>query len=181
MFLFFFSGFVNADPYSNVSDEELAKIREKFFAAVSSESVFEELKQYFDENYSEDKNLPALVLAYKGGTISLNAKYSPFPITKFVNVKKSLNLLDRAIMRAPENLEIRFIRFSILNNVPGIMGYGNERKEDAEIIIESLLENDYSYIDQNLQQKFTQYMLDTDRLTDEQITRLKNNIIVLNE
>ena len=171
-----------ADPYSEVAKDDLEYIRETFYAAVDSENSLDELAAYIDEKFTEDKeSYPVLVLAYEGGLQSLKAKYSPFPISKFIYVKKALKILESAIEEAPENLEIRFLRFAILHNIPSIMGYGKERKNDAQLIVDLLLKKNFANLDLNSQKDITKYMLDSGRLTEDQTVRLEDNFLALNE
>ncbi len=181
LFLIFFVP-LSADPYSEVEQDDLEFIREKFYAAVDSEDSLNELENFINENFSGKKETyPVLILAYEGGLESLKAKYSPFPISKFIHVKKALNILEDAIAEAPENLEIRFLRFAILHNIPGIMGYGKERGDDAELIVSLLLKKKFDHLDRDAQKDITKYMLDSGRLTEEQSITLEDNFLALNE
>lgn len=170
-----------ANPYSDVSESEMIFIRNNFYAAVDSEDSLDVLKKFIDRNYPEEENYPVLILAYAGGVESLKAKYTPFPISKFLHVKKALNKLEMAVETAPDNLEIRFLRFAILNNIPAILGYGKERREDTERIVDLLIQKNYTHLDLDSQIDISNYMLDSDRLSEEQIFKLKNSFLALNE
>ncbi len=109
--------------------ETLNQIRKLFYEAVESEEKLEELENFFNKNFTDKAFIyHPILLAYTGAIDALKAKHAFNPFTKFSRVLSSLNTLERAVNREPNNLEIRFIRFSILHNLPGFLGYGKERR-----------------------------------------------------
>ena len=165
---------------SNPELETVNQIRKLFYEAVESEEKLEELENFFNKNFT-DKALiyhPAL-LAYTGAIDALKAKHAFNPFTKFSRVLSSLNTLERAVNREPNNLEIRFIRFSILHNLPGFLGYGKERNDDMMVIVSQLAEKDYTRYDPKLQKDVIEFMLDSERLNDSQTVQLKKLAVAL--
>ena len=165
---------------ANPELETVNQIRKLFYEAVESEEKLEELENYFSKNFT-DKALiyhPAL-LAYTGAIDALKAKHAFNPFTKFSRVISSINTLDRAVNREPNNLEIRFIRFSILHNLPGFLGYGKERNDDMMVIVSQLAKGDFTKYDPKLQKNVIEFMLESERLNELQTRQLKKLAVAL--
>lgn len=81
-----------------------------------------------------EKNNPVLA-GYKACATMMMANYNFNPITKLSNFVKGRNLLEKAIDVQKENIELRFLRFSIQTNIPSFLGYKSSIKEDKSILI----------------------------------------------
>lgn len=165
---------------SNPSTETINKIRKLFYEAVESEEKLEELEKFFNKNFTERALIyHPILLAYTGAIDALKAKHAFNPFTKFSKVVSSLNILERAVSREPNNLEIRFIRFSILHNLPGFLGYSKERNDDICVIVDQLEKKDYILYDPKLQKNVIEFMLDSKRLNASQTVQLKKLAVAL--
>lgn len=165
---------------ANLEPETVNQIRKIFYEAVESEEKLEELETFFKSKFSEKALIyHPILLAYTGAIDALKAKHALNPFTKFSKVISSLNILERAVSREPNNLEIRFIRFSILHNLPGFLGYTKERIEDISVIVDQLEKKDYTLYDPKLQKNVIDFMLDSERLTASQSLQLKKLAIAL--
>jgi hypothetical protein len=103
-------------------------IRSEFYASIEDEEKTYELEHFIINKYSDDySKYNPIILAYYGGVQALKAKHAFNPVSKLSHLISGLNRLKEAIGKSPDNLEIRFMRFSILDNVPAILGYGDER------------------------------------------------------
>jgi hypothetical protein len=81
-----------------------------------------------------DKNNP-LLFGYKGVATMLMAKHVFFPFSKLYYFNKGKKMLDRAIDADAENVELRFLRFTIQTNVPTFLGYSDNIKKDKVFIL----------------------------------------------
>jgi hypothetical protein len=152
---------------SQAKESEMKFIRETFYLAVEDETELDKLEKYIIRNYSEDPSVyPPVILAYSGGVDALKAKhvFSPFSKVKFL--LRSLETLNEAVSRGSGDLEIRFIRFSVIDNIPSFLGYGKERNEDKEVIIKELLKGDYRNLDKETQKGLTEYLLESSNVTE---------------
>ncbi len=165
---------------SDVESATLTQIRKLFYEAVESEDKLEELENLFNRKFSEKAFVyRPLLLAYTGAIEALKAKHAFNPFSKFSHVVSSLDILEKAVDRDLHNLEIRFIRFSILHNLPGILGYGKEREADIVEICNQLSKKDYVSYDPKLQKNVIDFMLESERLTDSQTLQLKKLAVAL--
>jgi hypothetical protein len=162
--------------FSLMADEsEMKFIRETFYLAVEDEEALEELENYIINKYSNNPSVyPPVILAYSGGVEALKAKHVFSPFSKFSHLMRSLDVLDEAVSRKPGDLEVRFLRFSVLDNIPSFLGYGKERNEDKEVIIAELMKKDYRQIDKQTQKGLTEYLLESSNLSDEEKLLLNN-------
>jgi len=81
-------------------------------------------------------------LAYLGAFQAISAKHEPNPFSKLASFREGKKNIERAIIKQPDNVEIRFIRLSIQKNAPGILGYKSDISED-----ETFLRANYMSID----------------------------------
>jgi|GEM_PF-2600255 len=70
----------------------------------------------------------AEILAYLGSAYAMAGRDSGFVVNKVSNVNKGLAALDKAVKKAPRNLNVRFIRGSVSYNLPAMFS----RKATAE-------------------------------------------------
>lgn len=166
--LFFFA----VKTYGSITKADTASInflRNGFYAAVENEEKVNQLEQYIISRYSEDySSYSPLILAYYGGIQALKAKHAFNPVSKLSHLISGLNRLEEAVAESPANLEIRFMRFSILDHVPGFLGYSEERESDTEDICRLLLQKDYSSTGYEIQKGMAEYMLESGRLNKNQ-------------
>lgn len=89
----------------------------------------------FSEKLSGISNNDAEVLvAYKAASILLDSKFEKKLNDKIERFKEGAKLLESTIKSEPNNIEIRMIRLSIQENVPGITGYKKNIKEDKKYL-----------------------------------------------
>ncbi|WP_026727259.1 hypothetical protein [Flavobacterium denitrificans] len=116
-----------------VGNPDLASIRKMYPNVTKSESNAKE----FSEKLSGISNNDAEVLvAYKAASILLDSKFEKKLNDKIERFKEGAKLLESTIKSEPNNIEIRMIRLSIQENVPGITGYKKNIKEDKKYLTE---------------------------------------------
>lgn len=172
---------IHATPndYSAKANSDLReKLRHVYYAGVEDDRYVDSLKNIivnnFGEDYSDDNSL---IIAYRGGVLALQSKHAFWPFNKMSYLNDSMDFFAKAVKADPDNLEIRFMRFSILYYVPGILGYDEEEEDDLKIVYSLLLEKNYSMVEQEIQKGMIEFVLDTELLNKEEEQKL-NNIIV---
>lgn len=76
----------------------------------------------------------AVILAYKGTAIAMGAKYTDGITEKIRVFNDGKELIEKAIKADPKNAEIRFLRYCVQANIPGILGYSGNMNQDFELI-----------------------------------------------
>lgn len=124
-FLFFFLFF-----FANPS---LTEIRKLYAAASTTDSVAKDMAEKLaDITKEDDKTL----LAYKGASVIILSKAEKKIADKSKKFKEGATLIEYAIAKEPNAIEIRMIRLSIQENVPKIVNYRGNKKEDKQFIID---------------------------------------------
>jgi hypothetical protein len=112
-------------------NQELPEIRKIYPNAANSEITAKELAAKLTNiTFESDKTL----IAYKGASITMVSKFSKNLSEKITKFKEGVKWIEFAVANDPNNIEIRFIRLSIQENVPGITKYKKNISEDAAFI-----------------------------------------------
>jgi hypothetical protein len=76
------------------------------------------------------------LVAYKGAGMTILSKFQKKTGDKMRGFKEGAKLIEMALKSEPNNAEIRMIRLSIQENVPGVVNYRKNRKEDKIFLLE---------------------------------------------
>lgn len=151
--------------------EKKEEIRRLFYFSVESidslkifEKTLKSLSPRFDDGF---------LLAYNGAYLTLVAKHSINPYTKYYKLKEGLELLDKAIQKQPENLEFRFIRLSILNYVPSFLGFDEIFIKDYEKAVYILKKKDFTSVDKKTQIGMIEFLMRSKKLRTSQKSTLE--------
>jgi hypothetical protein len=112
---------------------DLATVRKMYSSVTKSESNAKEFSAKLGDVSDNDAKV---LVAYKAASILLNSKFEKKLKDKMDRFKEGATLLESTIKSEPNNIEIRMIRLSIQENVPGITGYKKNIKEDKKYITE---------------------------------------------
>ena len=160
--------------YSN-SNIELEELRLLFYSSVENDDNMDEFRNKLSGMFGDyNKKMGAIGTAYWGVYRTLIAKHSFNPYTKLKELKKGLEIMEEAINKDVNNLEIRFLRFSVLHHLPDFLGYNDEKKADASVITELLKNKDYSKLDFKFQKGIAEFMIKSKRIDKQTIENLTN-------
>jgi hypothetical protein len=116
------------------------EIRIAYSKAKESESNLKVLEKLLKEQ--EPTNV--VIKAYLGCLEALKGKYAWLPFQKLVYVDNATHLLNRAVKEASEDIEIRFLRFSIEISLPAFLAKSHHIEQDKISIIENIAESKLS-------------------------------------
>lgn len=145
--------------------ESITLLRSNLDQEISLEllnSYEEDLKQYDD----------AVSMAYLGVVNMLKSKASKFPITKYKYFSEGCKIMDLSISTEPEDVELRYLRFVFQTELPGFLGYDENREEDLSYILIHFGKADYDYAYKALMMT---RMLDLSKLSEDE-RKLLNSI-----
>jgi len=167
----FFTAFINIS-YAQLSSKEIAILKADMVKAVENprltDSIYERLNNLH--------NKTALITAYVGTLEALKAKHSWNPYHKVKYVKISLKTMQQAIDMDKENMEIRFMRFSIEHYTPGFLGLSKDLNVDKKEIIKHYQNRNFGTADETLIKNVARFMIDSKRCKSEEINLLKKYI-----
>ncbi|KUJ62596.1 hypothetical protein AR687_07110 [Flavobacteriaceae bacterium CRH] len=110
---------------------DLATIRKMYSDVAKSETNAKEFTEKLSGISSNDEKI---LVAYKAASILLDSKFESILGSKISRFKEGAKLLEATLKSDPNNIEIRMIRLSIQEDVPGITGYKKNIKEDKKFI-----------------------------------------------
>jgi hypothetical protein len=159
--------FLNIMILLSVTDANLKinEVRKLYYQAALNEDAAVRLKKMLTE---VNDNSDAIFVCYKGASQMLDAKYAFNPITKLNRFKKGKTMIEKAINKDPNHLEMRFIRFSIQTNLPSFLGYNNWIESDKKLL---LLQTSKTK-DEDLKLKISNYLVKY--CTKEELKKLNN-------
>ncbi len=176
---------ISLNIFSNtLPDSLLNDLRKIYYAGVEHEEYIDSLKNIIKHNFGNDKEkYPSLILAYSAGIEALKSKHAFLPFNKLSYLNESMEIFEEAVKREPNNLEIRFMRYSILYYVPGILGYDDVETEDLKAVYELLMQSDYSKIAYDIQKGMVEFVIQSEQLNQSEIENLliKFGITLTNE
>jgi hypothetical protein len=153
------------------SAPDLKKIREDYIASINSSEKAETLCAQLQAV----KNPDALIMAYLGSAQAIKAKHAWNPVNKMSFLNQGFKTINQAVAKDPNNLEVRFLRFSLQYYVPGFLGYSKNLDNDKEKII-SLLQNQRNTnlnVDKKIIKDMVNFMIDSKKCDAKEIEILK--------
>ncbi|WP_410220715.1 hypothetical protein [Pedobacter sp.] len=108
---------------------DLDELRDNYKIAVTDKKL---CLQMIEILKSQDND--PIFLAYLGGFQTIWANHTFNPIEKLRTFNKGKKNIQKAILKDPDNVEARFIRFSVQKNAPFFLGYNLNIKEDEEFL-----------------------------------------------
>jgi len=115
---------------NNTSDNKTA--REYYLKASEDKDYADKLKTFTQTRI----NTP-LMQAYNGVALAILAKHSWNPYTKLEHVKSGLKNINDAVNTQNNDLEIRFLRFSVEENIPSVVPFTSHIQEDKKFILKN--------------------------------------------
>ena len=147
--------------YAKGKDPDIIELRNLFYHSDKDKKVCEQFckKLQMIENTGNP-----LLLAYKGISLIMSAKHVSNPYYKISNFNKGKAILERAVQMDLKNTEIRFLRYCVQTQVPGILCYRANKEEDKMF----LLIQYKSIKDENLKHKIRFYLLEWGNCTSSE-------------
>lgn len=115
---------------------------------------------------------PPLVLGYFGALEALKAKDSWNPYKKVKLLVSSNKTIEQAVNASPDDMEIRFLRFSIQFYLPGFLGLSKDMATDKNMIIQQLKQKHYGLADKDYLKNIIKFMIDSKQCTAQEVAFL---------
>ena len=103
----------------------------------------------------------AVMLAYKGAVTMMLAKFQFNPVSKFSYFNKGKAILEQAVVKDKNNIEIIYIRYCIQCNVPSFLDYKNNLTTDKQFLLSNLS----SLKDKDLKTRIVKFLKASGNLT----------------
>lgn len=115
----------------------MSNIRSLFLKSANEKQSCKELVTLL-ASYNDLKN-PTLA-AYEACGTMIMANHLINPISKWQHFNNGKTLLEKCVNAEKENVEIRFLRFTIQSKSPSFLKYDSELQKDKNFILNSLFE-----------------------------------------
>ncbi len=168
-FVFIFLLIVSTSTF--VQAANLDQIREDYIASINDSDKADKLCNQLEEV----KNPSALIMAYLGSVQAIKAKHAWNPVSKLSYLKQGFATIDKAVEKDPNQLEVRFLRFSLEFYVPTFLGYSKNLMNDKNKIV-SILKNMNPVslnVDQNILKNMVGFMIDSKKCSAQEVAILK--------
>lgn len=145
-------------------EPDLDLIRNLYPYAFKSEAKLSELSaQLTSVNVKSDE----LMIAYKGAAMTLRSRSIKKISDKMAMFKDGVKFIELAVRNDSSNVEIRFVRFTVQENVPEVVKYKMNLLSDKNFILKN-------YVQQSafMQNYFKAYLQNSKSLTSEEKGRL---------
>ncbi|WP_316820264.1 hypothetical protein [Pedobacter gandavensis] len=151
---------------SYATEPEIEKVKSLFQASAHNKGAADQLLKLLS-NVNESS--APLLISYKGAAEMMQAKYAFNPINKIKRFNNGKRLLEDAVKKAPEQIEIRFLRFAIQTNLPGFLNYNDEIQKDKKYLLSNLKTTQ----DKKLKQNIVKYLSASKYCSAEEKKRLE--------
>jgi hypothetical protein len=148
------------------NEPKIEVVRSLFYQAAADKSA---AKKFANALSVVDNTSSPVLLCYKGVAEMIEAKHVFNPFSKLQKFKTGKTLIERSIKRDPDDLELRFLRFSIQSNLPQFLGYDQAISTDKTKLL-----NGYTSIkDAELRQCILNYLAVSKYCTAAELKKLK--------
>lgn len=110
---------------------QISEVRNLYKNAAEEEAAAEKLLEFTEDKTSANP----LVLGYNGAAHMMVAKHVGNPFKKLSYFNKGKEIFTKAIEAAPDNVELRFLRFAVQAETPAFLNYKQDLEEDKEILL----------------------------------------------
>ena len=150
------------------SNPEIPVLRSLYYKAAVDKDSWKQMAELLSPI---DAKSPPILVCYKGVSEIMEAKYVISPWNKLNSFNSGKELIESAVNRDSENLEIRFLRFSVQTNLPSFLNYHDHIDSDKAFIIDNINKTP----DNELKKSIIQYLNICKACTEEDLKRLKND------
>lgn len=156
----------------SVFSTDLEKVRAQFYQAVENKAVAEK----FFKSMEIEQGISAVHLAYYGSAQTLMGKHAWNPYQKLAHLRSGMQVLSNASKKAPDNLEIRFLRFSIEHYLPAFLGMSKHLDEDRKKIVSLVQKRQYGSLDKDVRRNMVTFVIKSGRVNDGELDILKQSM-----
>ena len=146
-----------------VSNEYLSPeyLRSLYYKASQNSS---EAERFYDL-MKDTGTKPPLLLGYKSMAEFMKCYHSYNPVNKLTYFYKGKADLDKAISLAPNNVELRYLRFTVQTNLPPFLNYKGDIEEDKKFLMQNFMS---VRSDAELHFMIREYMINSDFCSEEE-------------
>lgn len=146
----------------------LTEIRKQFYLGVNNQ----ELTESFLKKMSAIEKPVAIELAYKAAAQALMGKHVWNPVKKLEWVDLGSETMKKAVSMDPDNIEIRFLRFTWQHHLPGFLNRSTDLESDRKVILAGL-QSGKEEQDSQLKKNVIRFLLESGRCSPSEEALLR--------
>ncbi len=135
---------------------DIHTLRREYLQAVENEDKTDELLAILSRENSQEP----LLIGYRAALEALKAKHAFNPYNKMSYLKKAQKTFEQAIKLSPEDVEVRFLRFSVQHYLPAFLGASKNLEEDKIAILKNIQHPD---LDKDVRTTVARFMIESKR------------------
>ncbi len=116
----------------------------------------------------------AIIKGYIAALEALKAKHAWNPYAKLDYLDKAEATFAKAIAADPQNVEIRFLRYTVEFYVPAFLGYSSHMAHDKQVIIQNIKACHYSKMDKFLVENIINFFEEHKVCSSTDLTLMRN-------
>jgi hypothetical protein len=148
------------------SELDIHTLRREYLQAVENEKKTDELLATLTRLNSQEP----LLIGYKGALEALKAKHAFNPYNKMNYLKKAQKTFEQAIGLSPEDVELRFLRFSVQHYLPAFLGASKHLEEDKQVIVQHI---NQPGLDKDVRTTVARFLIESKRCDAAEAQRLQ--------
>lgn len=121
--------------FNGVAQGDITQLREMFFKASQNEQEANRMSMHLDTLQIQEKYV---LMGYQAASKFLLSKYAINPYHKWTLFKQGRNLMEKAVVSLPQDIEIRYLRFTIQTHLPRMLGYDEGIEPDKKMLFHYL-------------------------------------------
>ncbi|WP_258102349.1 hypothetical protein [Marinoscillum pacificum] len=164
--------FISLLHSSSTGNDELVQLREGFRQAVVNQEVDAFYHQVTVNNSDE-----SIIKAYTACAYAMKAKTTWNPFTKLSQVRMYEQLMTEAYLKSPDNIELRFLRFSIEYNLPSWLGMSDHLDEDQQYIASHTMDIQELMLHPEYARYILYFIKETGLYKEETVTKLQQALV----
>jgi hypothetical protein len=141
-------------------------LRREYLQAVENEKKTDELLAILTRENPQEP----LLIGYKAALEALKAKHVFNPYNKMTYLKKAQKTFEQAIGLSPEDVELRFLRYSVQHYLPSFLGASKNLDEDKRVIIKNI---NYTGLDKDVRVTVARFLIESKRCTAAEQQKLQ--------
>jgi hypothetical protein len=152
---------------ANAQAVTVDQLRKEYYKASSDSITCSKLHSKLQNENSSDN----LVMGYKGAVSAAMANHVKNKSEKLKLFNGGKKLIEQSLSADKNNVELRFLRFTIQTNCPKALGYNEQIPSDKKFILENL-DNVKSA---SLRKKMTSFLVSSPHVTEEEKQALRSD------
>lgn len=165
---------------SDYNKKEIIILDRLLLDASENESAIKELVYFIDSlSHNDEFNKLPLLKSYKGVAEALKGKYAFWPFSKLSYLNDGLKLMDEAVNEDSSNVKIRYMRFTVLDKLPAILGHSANADKEAKKLYTQLIELNNS--ENKFYRNVASLLVESERLSTKEVEILLKHYNVVRQ